>query len=175
MKDKEKLKLERPTIYIIECLYSEMDAKWIDELESNVIEPFMIQKYLVMDDRLRVQARWLDKYSFSLPPKMFLSLAWTVVPKEGRGFIKYIKKKTEEEKYWFILEKVRKHFILADNDYEAIRGRLIEAIKKDLVGWFTFYGIKKRYWKEFFVNFDLIKEVGDKIPPKPKGLDAWGM
>ena len=78
---------------IINNLYTNRSTKWILDLEDNEIEPFVIQRFLCMNDGLRIQVRWLDKYIFDLPPKMYLSLAWSVIPKLDRApFINYIKK-----------------------------------------------------------------------------------
>ena len=78
---------------VIEKLYVSKDIKWLNELEETEVEPFVIQKFLSMNDNLRVQTRWLDRYTFTLPTKMWLSLAWSVLPKYPKmPFVRYIKK-----------------------------------------------------------------------------------
>ncbi len=160
---------------IINHLYTNRNGKWITELNDTDIQPFVIQKWLCMNDRIRTQTRWLDKYVFVLSPKMYLSLAWSVIPKTDKApFVKYIKKLEEEEEYDFILSRIRKQFKLSDNDYKVAKPRLISAIKLDMVNWFSYYGIEKRFWKKYMLNFNQIKEYNKKENPQ-KGLGAWGI
>jgi len=162
---------------LINYLFTRNDSKWILDLDDNETQPFVIQKFLMMNDSIRVQTRWLDKYVFVLEPKEYVSLAWSILPKFAKQpYSKYIKKNEEEEQYSFILTKIRKQFKLSDNDYRALRTRLIEAIKKDYVGWFTYYGVEKKNWKDFKLDFNKIKECGPKVESIPqKGLGAWGL
>lgn len=165
------------TSEIVKQLYTNKRSNWIINLDERDISPYLIQRYLLMDDLLRTQARWLDKYVFTLPPKMFLSLAWSVTPKINRKpFVAYIGKLDEkEEKYWYVLKMVRKHFKLSDNDYNAVKSRLINVIEKDKVVWFRYYGIKKNFWKENYLNFNLIKEGDVSKKQSIDSLSKWGL
>jgi len=99
---------------------TKINGNWINTIENNEIQPFVIQRWLAMDDGLRKHVRWLDKYIFSLQnnSKMYLSLAWSVLPKVSKPpFVKYIKKVEEDVEYDFILSKVKKQYNLSDNDY----------------------------------------------------------
>jgi hypothetical protein len=159
---------------ILNNLYTNSKSLWIQELEDNEIEPFLINRWLAMNDGLRVQARWLDKYVFSLPNKMWLSLAWSVIPKVSKApFIKYIKKIEDDTKWDFILKRVRKHFEMSDNDFRYNKNRIIKAIENDKKNWFSFYGIEKAYWKEHYIDFNYMKTFN--IVKKSQGLDKWGL
>jgi hypothetical protein len=164
---------------IVDNLYTNTKANWIKTLDNELIIPRLIQISLIKDDKLRVQVRWLDKYVDVLPPKMYLSLAWSVLPKiSKKPFIDYKsqKKIIEEDEYGFILNKIRKHFSLSDNDYRAMKERLIKEIKKDMPYWFSYYGVSKKYWKQYYVNFELIKQFDAKeSKPVTKGLEKWGL
>ena len=161
---------------ILKELYTNTKCGWIQTLEDNEIQPYVIQRWLAMNDSVRVQTRWLDKYVFVLPSKMYLSLAWSIIPKTNRmPFIKYIKQVDEIEEFDFILTKVRKHLELSDNDYNSIKERLVNEIKKDMVNWFSYYGIKKKFWKQYYLNFKQIKDFGDRKGPSQKGLAAFGL
>ncbi len=164
-----------PNIFqILEQLYTNRSFKWINNIDDSEIEPFIIQKFLAMNDSNRIFVRWLDKYVFSLPPKMWLSLAHSVLPKYPKmPFIRYVKKVEEEEEYNFILSEVRRHFQLSDNDYKHNKSRILEAIKKDMVSWFKYYGINKKMWKQYHLNFDLIRGEAKKEVQQVKGLGAW--
>ena len=161
---------------ILKNLYTNRKCDWIQPIDDVDIQPFIIQRWLVMNDALRVQIRWLDKYVFSLPPKMYLSLAWSIIPKSVKPpFIKYIKKVDEVEEFDFILSRVRQHMKLSDNDYNSQKDRILKEMKKDMVNWFSFYGIPKKYWKKYYLDFKQIKEFGPKKPVAQKGLDLWGI
>ena len=88
---------------------------------------------------------------------------------------KYIKIASEEEEYGFILERVKKHFKLSDNDYNSMKGRILKEIKNDMVNWFSFYGIPRKYWKKYYLDFNLIKKFGKPREGGQEGLDKWGM
>jgi len=161
---------------IIKNLYTNKKCDWIKQIEESDIQPYVIQRWLAMNDKLRIQTRWLDKYVFVLSPKMYLSLAWSIIPKLPKTpFTKYIKKADEEEEYDFILSKIRKHFKLSDNDFNTNKERILKEIKKDMVSWFCFYGVPKKYWKKYYLNFNLIKEYNKKVDNAQKGLGAFGM
>ena len=161
---------------VMKNLFTNKKADWIMELEENEVQPYIIQRCLAMNDALRVQTRWLDKYTFSLPSKMYLSLAWSVLPKTDKvPYSKYIKQVDETEEFDFILDKVRRHLQLSDNDYNAVRGRLVNSIKDNMPEWFSFYGVPKRYWRHYCLDFRLIKKLGDERVVPQKGLEAWGL
>jgi len=163
-------------IDILKNLYTNQKADWIINIDDADIQPYVIQRWLAMNDSVRVQARWLDKYVFYLAPKMYLSLAWSVLPKTRQApFVTYIKKQDDTEEYSFILTKVRKHFKLSDNDYNYVKERIVESIKKDMVNWFSYYGIPKKYWKLHYLNFNLIKDFGNTKKKAQTGLSAWGI
>jgi len=157
---------------------TKITGNWINTIDNTDIQPFVIQKWLAMNDGLRKHVRWLDKYVFSLQnnSKMYLSLVWSIMPKTPKmPFVRYIKKVEEEEEFDFILLKVKKHYKMSDNDFNAVKGRIVKAIKKDMVIWFSYYGIKRTHWKKYNLNFELIKEFGPKRVIPQKGLDQWGL
>ena len=66
---------------------------------------------------------------------------------------------------------------MADNDFNAIKNRLFEEIKKDMPLWFSYYGIEKAYWKKYNLNFNLIKDFddGNKKVVVSHDLSKWGL
>jgi hypothetical protein len=163
-------------IQIVENLYVNKKPDWIEDLEEADIQPYIIQRFLAMNDSIRVQTRWLDKYVYVLTPKMYLSLAWSVIPKFNKQpFVKYIKQTNEEEELAFILTKIRKQFKLSDNDYKAMKSRIIKAIKSNMPEWFKYYGIDRKYWKQYYLNFDFIKEEEKPKTEKISNLASWGL
>jgi len=161
---------------ILSNLYTNRKSDWIKGIDETQVQPYLIQRWLVMNDALRVQSRWLDKYVFVLTPKMYLSLAWSIIPKVPKTpYVKYIKQQVEEEEFAFILDKVRQHFDLSDNDFNANKIRILDAIKKDMASWFSYYGIPKRMWKKYQLDFNLIKKFGVREDRSQQGLESWGM
>jgi len=168
--------------YVINNLYTNKKSQWIielddKELQENKIEPFMIQRFLSMNDEVRQLTRWLDKYTFTISPKMYISLAWSVLPKYQKPpYVPYIKIKTKEDEYCFILPKIRQHLQLSHNDYNALKSRLIKNIETDKFNWFAFYGVPKSYYKFYNLNFENVKTFGEtEKKPVEVGLSKWGL
>jgi len=160
---------------MINNLYTNRKCDWINELEESDIQPYIIQRWLIMNDDLRVQTRWLDKYIFNLSPKMYLSLAWSIIPKSHKTpFVTYIKANEESEEFDFILKPIRKQYEIADNDYIYIKPRLLKAIKANMVEWFRSYGVEKKYWKQYGLDFNLIKQFENEFKSQ-KGLESFGV
>lgn len=145
--------------YIINNIYTNKNSNWIIDLEDNEIQPFLINRFLANNEALSSQSRWLDAYTFVLPPKMWLSLAWSIVPKVKKApYVPFAKKKDETEEFDFILSRVRQYFLMADNDFRMIKERLIKSIRKDMPMWFSFFGIEKNYWKRYHIDFNMMKQ-----------------
>ena len=145
---------------IINHLYTNQSSDWMVDIEESDIVPFVIQKWLCMNDNLRNQVRLLDKYVFTLPPRMHLSLAWSVIPKVNNApYIPYIKQVDEGEELGFLLDMVRKEFKMSDNDFKSIRSRLIKSIKSDMQSWFMYYGVEKSVWKKFMVSYSAMEKA----------------
>jgi hypothetical protein len=155
---------------VIANLYTNPKSNWIVDLNDSDIEPFIINRFLANNEALSAQAKWLDAYTFALPAKMWLSLAWSVIPKVKKApFIKYPKKQIKADEFDFILSRVRHYFNMADNDFKMTRDRIVNYILKDMPAWFIFFGIEKIYWKRYGLNFELMKQQSVS-----KGLMDWG-
>jgi len=157
---------------------TQITGNWISTIDNADIQPYVIQRWLAMNDGLRTHVRWLDKYVFPLQnyPKMYLSLVWSIMPKTPQPpFVRYIKELKEEEEFEFILSKVKKHYKMSDNDFNAVKDRIITVVKQDMVTWFSYYGIPKKYWNKYHLNFNLIKEFGGPRVVPQKGLEQWGL
>ena len=167
-------------IKIINNLFRNKKVNWCKEYDYRPdYDNFILQRWLMRYDAIRVQVRWLDKYTYTLPKAMFLSLAWSIIPKlqdnERLPSFDSYKLIVTVEEYDFILKKIRKQYKLSDNDYNSVKGRLVDSIKKDMVNWFSYYGVPKTYWKKYNLNFDLIKEFGQDRGISQQGLEKWGV
>lgn len=156
---------------IMKNLYTNKKSDWMKELEDSEVQPFVLQLWLVGNDKIRTQVRWLDKYVFCLPPKMWLSLAWSIIPKDKNvpfrtDWLKIDESKdpylSKDEKYDFLFKRIRKQFKLSDNDFNSLRTKLWNAIDADPVTWFIYYGAEKKHWREFNLNFELMKRGTSK-------------
>lgn len=129
-------------IEIMRNIYCNPSLKWMDDVEENEISPYVINMWLAMNDQLAVQCRYLDKFTFSLPPKMFLSLTWSVIPKQrSMPYAPFIKKKKTETE--LIFQRIRQHFVMSDNDFNASKQILINEVSKNKHEWNKFYAIKE--------------------------------
>jgi len=161
---------------IVQNLYINRKSSWMNEVEDNDFHPLVLQQWLVQNDAIRVQTRFLDKYVFVLPSKMFLSLAWSVIPKYQKvPFVKWTKKGDKDETYDFLFKKLRKHLEMGDNDFNANKLRIIEEIEKNKEEWFCAFGVEKKLWKKFGLDFACIKTYGKKRVIPQTGLGAWGL
>jgi hypothetical protein len=156
---------------ILKRLYTDKSSKWIDELNEEEIVPHVIQLWLLANPKLRIQTRWLDKYTYTLPPKMYLSLAWSIIPKSNMmPFMKYVKKKEESTEFDFIIERIRSQFEMSDNDFKVMRSRLLDNIRNNKEDWFRYYGANKKQWKSNKIDFNKMRE---DIKPTKVGLEAF--
>ena len=143
---------------ILNKLYTSKESKWILDVPEKDIKPYIIQRFLVMNDRVKNETRHLDKYIYHLKPKEYLSLAWSVIPKSEKSpYINYIKKEVVKDNLEFIMVKVRKFFKMSDNDWDINKDRIRIMIDNNKAEWFKFFGIRKYYWKKFGIDFNKIR------------------
>jgi len=159
---------------LLKNLFCNERIDWISEIEDNQIQPFVIQKWLSMSSKTIQYAKWLDKYTFHLPPKMYLMLAWSIIPKQTKPpFIRYIKKKDEDDSMYEVWLKIRKALELSDNDFKYSEKRLRKYIEENKIDVFRSLGISKKVWRKHKLDFKEIS-VGEKRRGK-SGLELWGM
>jgi hypothetical protein len=162
---------------VLKRLYCYKDSSWIHKLSNEDVAqspPFLLQRYLLMNPRISKHVRWLDKYTFNLPTKMYLSLAWSVLPKyDITPKVKYIKKKDTSEQYEYIISCFRKELEMSDNDFESCREYLLSEIEKNPVQWFKYYGAPKKLWKDNKLDFNEMKKSDKPEVKKQQGLQSW--
>ena len=71
---------------------------WEDASFRSGFSSFMLARYLSMRDELMPYAQMINKYQSTLEPEQVYKWAYSVIPKQRNGYIKYIakKKKTKE-------------------------------------------------------------------------------
>ena len=155
-------------------LYKKPTSDWIYEMEEYPA-PIIVNKFLSMNIKNARICKVLNKYIFTLEPKAWLLLAWSMIPKSDRApFVKYLKsEKDEPDELQFLWDKVKKVNECKCNDFKHTKEMIFNAYEKDREGWFKFYGIEKRKWKKFGLDFKVMKEGEREIKTIPKGLEGW--
>ena len=157
---------------ILKNMYTNRSSKWINILDDNMISPFIINNWLSMNGQLGKIVVYLDQFIFSLKPKHWLHLAWSVVPKQSKTpFIKYLKKEKHEEQYKELHEKIISKLKINDLDeyYKRIifskDQELLETLMRD-------YGMPRKLWLKYGLNPEGLRYEEEKRVIK-KGLDLW--
>lgn len=140
---------------ILNNIYTNTESKWIIDIEEKDIKPFLIQRWLIMNERIKVQVRWADKFVFTINPKKYLSIIWSIIPKEKKmPFIRYIKKEDNKNRYQdILLHKIQKYFNFSDNDWRYNKNRIIASIDKYTREYFKFFAVEKSYYRIFRLQF----------------------
>lgn len=162
---------------ILKNLFTNPSCDWVNNVPDKNISPPVIQRFLVLHNLSAKKARILNKFVFTLSPRMYLSAAWSILFFNGKKmskapFIKYPKKKKQFIKYDYIYDKVKRQFELSERDFQTVKPFIENAIEHDKVNWFCYYGVHKQKWFENAINIDMMKDYGDRPKPK-KGLDAF--
>ncbi len=163
---------------ILKHLYTAPNPKWILDIDEQDISPFLILRFIATDKNTTKQSRILNNFLYKVPPKMFLSIAWSVLFFNGKKlnkapFITLIKTKEIKRKYEFIFKKIQVQYLMSDKDLKIVEPFIVQAIDKDIVNWFSYYGATNEQWLLHNLDIDLLKTYGDKRPEIKKGLDAW--
>lgn len=162
---------------ILNNIQTKKDLNWLNDVDDlNEIQPFILNKLLSMNINLQKQVRYLDKYTFYLASKQFIMLAWSIIPKKEKvSYNKYIKKNKElEDEYNFLIIKIRKHLEISDNDWYIIKKYYINDIENNKVDYFKSFGIDKKLWKKFDLDYKDIKNQENVIATESKNsLNKW--
>ncbi len=139
---------------LIDNIYTKKDCNWINDIQDNMIQPVIIQKFLSMNSNIIFQVRWLDKFVYRIPSKMYLALAWSVIPKLSTPpYVEYIKEDELEEKYKEVLYKIKKLTKMSDNDYKYNKKYLIYDIDKNPKMWFEKLGMNKKVYSKYGIEY----------------------
>ncbi len=152
---------------ILHNLFCNPKSDWILSLDDKKISTKLVHDYLSMYPKSIIQASILNKYLYSLPPKMYLSGMWSVLFFNGKKlvkipFIKYKGKKKEKQKFYFMYEKIQRHLKMSDNEIKFNKDIIDKELDNNKVKWFSFYGINKNYWNHFNIDYNLMKKYKDR-------------
>jgi hypothetical protein len=164
---------------IINNLFTSTTSNWILELDDKDINPVLIHRFLTLYEKSMMKMRILNKFVFTLNPKIYLSTVWSVLFFDGKKlnkapFIKYIKKLEKKEKYGFIHNKVKRQFEMSDRDLQIIKPFIDKEIDKDTPLWFSYYGIDGSTWAIYNLDVELMKDYCKReVVEVKKGLDVF--
>jgi hypothetical protein len=154
-------------------------GKWILNIKDSDIKPVIIQRYLLLNQNIFREVSFLNKFVYSLTPKMYLSAVWASLFINKKKyirvpFVKYPKKRINFIKYITVLAKIKREFNLSDKDLKSNKDFLFQYIDNHKMEVFSYYGMSKKDWLEHDLNFDDIKIYGNRpVIEYSKGLDAW--
>ena len=148
---------------LIPKLYTVKNLKWVELLED-IPHPVVLNKWLSMNEKIQNEVRYLDKFVFNLKTKQFLLLAWSIIPKQKCApYCKYIKSNKEiEEEYNFLIIKIRKYLEISDHDWENVSSYFLKDIEKNKIQYFKEFGINKKLWKKFKLDYSEISKSKEK-------------
>ncbi len=164
---------------ILKNLYTNPSSKWILDVKDNAIKPVIIQRFITLNQNVYKEASFLNKFVYSLPPKMYLSAVWSALfinkKKYSKApFVRYPKKIVKNIKYAGVLEKIKREFNVSDKDMKTNMKFLLDFITKNAVEMFSYYGIDEREWLAHGLQVADMKLYGNRpIVETKKGLDVW--
>lgn len=164
---------------ILKQLFTNPSPKWILELDDADINPVIIQRFLSLNRESMPIARRLNRFVYTIPAKMYLSIVWSMLFKNGKKlskapFIQYPKKKDAAHKYSFIHEKVQRQFDMSDTDLQVVLPFINNAIENNKVEWFAYYAATNEQWTTNDLDITLMKEFNKRPELQRKDtLSAW--
>lgn len=153
-------------------------AGFILELdESDIPSPVVLQRFLMQNINSPKKLQILNKFVYSVPKKVYLSIVWSLMFVGGKKynkkhFFRYMKQKKNDDKYKTIHDKLKEQYKLSEKDFKVNKEFVDKDIDSNKVKWFSYYGVKKSEWFLNNVDFDLIKEACER-PIEKKGLSKW--
>jgi len=164
---------------IIKNLFTNPSPKWILEFDDKEINPVVIQRFLSLEKKSMGVARNMNKFVFTIPPKMYLTSVWSLLFENGKKykkapFIKYPRKEKTTHKYSFIHKKIQEQFEMSDTDLKIVKPFLNNEIEKNKVKWFSYYGAKKENWISNDLSIKLMEDYIDRGNITKKiGIEEW--
>lgn len=164
--------------YLLNKLLMEPSSEFILEIdEKEIPSPVVLQRFLMQNINSPKKLRILNKFVYTLPKQMYLSIVWSLMFVDGekynkKHYFKYLKPKQEFEKYKVIHDKVKEQYDIPERDFEAVRAFVDKSIERDKSGWFSYYAVKKSEWYNNDVDYELIKKTVER-PVEKQGLSKW--
>ena len=157
----KKKKKKDDLFFIINCLYTRSDYKWMLEIDIDSLSAYTIYLWLSMNQDYAVleALRKIDKYMFVLCDFEQLLLLHATIPKyKKQPFNRYVKSDKDDDKLAFLFEQVQQSLGYSDREYSHVKEYIEKEIKKDLKKWFQQFGVEEKMYKKFGLEYAEKKE-----------------
>jgi len=137
----------------MQILYCANDPEIVNEIKR---EPFILNRILSMNESMINICENINKYTQIADSKIIKGLMWLSIPKLYKApYFELIKKKSIIDDFDFLFEKIKKYFHWSDREIELHKPlfEIMFANGDILRELFQFFGIEKKYYKEFGINF----------------------
>lgn len=159
----------------VTAIYTSPNVKFVKYMNNNFNSyqiHRILSKYLAYKGKTITLTK-LSKIIFYLTTKEYCAYAWSLIqPKLSRTpYIPKEVKNTDETKYDFLLDKIKKRLEIGENDWKYCKSYFIDDVKKNTMDYLIFYGCEKKDWKALGLEFEDSKKVKTTIIKE--GLDKW--
>tara|TARA_R110000822_G_scaffold38256_3_gene106264 strand:+ start:914 stop:1348 length:435 start_codon:yes stop_codon:yes gene_type:complete len=132
--------------WLKEVNLNKRDWDTFTESDQKTFQPYMINRFLSMDDSLVEIVNYFQKYSLSLlKPKIVYKFYAALIPKNKR-FHRYIKSKTKSQYEGWLVDLFNKHFQQSSKQTEEYLGLMMNTQqgKEHLISILTRYGTEEK-------------------------------
>lgn len=146
----------------LESVFITKNLEFLEE-----VEPFILNRFISFHPPAINVANDINRFIFKNNKKFVLGLMLTKVPRSYRvPYLQYIKKpETVEHEMQFLLDKIKDYYGWSERELKNQLPLLLKIFeeKNVLREHFVFFGIDKKYYKKFELEFERKKE----------GLGKW--
>lgn len=161
------------TFDILRNLYTNTSSTWLLTVDENSFEPFLLNKWLLLNPQLSKVCDFLNKYSFIINKLHWLHLAWCIIPKTSSApFVQWVKKKEVVEEHEEIISRVCEILGLKGRDREFYSEHFVKVFNKDREFYLRELGMSKKVWGKYGLDYGVLKK--SEVVVGKKGLDLWG-
>jgi hypothetical protein len=132
--------------WLKEVNHNKRDWSSFSESDQKAFQPYMINRFLSMNDALVEIVNYFQKYSLSLlNPKIVYKFYASLIPKNKR-FHRYIKSKTKSQHDGWLVDLFNKHFQQSSKQTEEYLGLMMQTQqgKEHLISILTQYGTEEK-------------------------------
>lgn len=132
--------------WLKEVNHNKRDWNAFSESDQKAFQPYMINRFLSMNEALVEIVNYFQKYSISLlKPKVVYKFYASLIPKNKR-FHRYIKSKTKSQYDGWLVDLFNKHFQQSSKQTEEYLGLMMKTQqgKEHLLSILTRYGTEEK-------------------------------
>jgi len=152
----KKAKKKDDTFFILDCLYTRSDYRWMLEIDTDKLSSYTVYLWLSMSQDYNVleALRKIDKYMFILSDFEQLLLLHATIPKSKKApFNRYVKSHKDTDDLDFLYELIQDALDYSDREFSYVKQYIEPEIKKDLKKWFQAFAVEEKTYKKFGLSF----------------------